>query len=184
MLMPQRPGAPRPGGAPAPRPMGSAPGLGQSQGYEDPMNMPEVAGGPQGQPNKGENPVLQALRTLSLYVATASQRQDPKAPQLAEALKGFVSTLSGGGEAAPQGPAAPAAPESPAPAGAPGQMIPAEGGNEQNIPMADGEPDMAPAKPGPRGMAFDPFSPKPAAKPAPKAKGKAKQNQKPAKVMF
>lgn len=160
----------------------SMPDMGQPQqeGYPDAAEMPELrAGGAFGGDQGGaDNPVLKAIRTLSMYVAAANSKQDPAAPQLGESLKSFVEGMLKGGAQAPM--AAPT--EGPGMAGGePGAIPPPGVGDASAVAPAAPAPGPAPMAPaGPGNMAFDPFT----APDEPMPSKKNVKKSKPTQILF
>jgi len=135
------------GGMPAPAPMEQGP-----QPYPSMDQMPEMTDTNAASMEGEDNPVMQALRTLTLYTSAAAKQGDPKADLLMQHLKGFVeSMLSEGGAPSSMDPNAMApaglggepaleAPASPmgAPAGAPpAPMGPESSAAETPMPSMD-----------------------------------------------
>lgn len=151
----------------------------QASPYPDASAILEANGAaPQGDMQGADNPVLHALRTLTLYTAAAKQNGDPTAESLIQHLKGFVESMMGG-QGAAQAPAG--ANGAPAPAQAPQPAQNPMGAPEMPTPsaMPMGEPGAAEAEApsmeaGASNMSFNPFE----APAEPKTDKKAKRNNK------
>lgn len=81
------------------------------------------------------NPVLDALQTLGMYAASLRDKGNPAA---AEAFKGFLEAIKGGGEGAAAGPEQSVMPPS---AGQPGPREPSGPEEGAGMPEEEEEPD-------------------------------------------
>lgn len=59
------------------------------------QQQPEAPGGDAGQAVP-ENPILEAVRTIAVYIAGLSEKGDPSAPALQQIMAQFVQTLQQG----------------------------------------------------------------------------------------
>lgn len=90
---------------PAPAPQAPAP-----QGQPG-QPMPQGQA-PQGKPVEADNPVVEAFKTIGMWVAAQAENGNPKATAMQEALRNLISVMMDKGMA----PGAPMAPNAPKPA--------------------------------------------------------------------
>lgn len=135
MMMQRTPQAPQAPAqqAPAPQPQAQAPG-GQPQGQ--PMGQaPQAAPGP-----KPDNVVVEAVKTLGMWIAAQAEQGNPQAPAMQEALRALLSSIMSktpAGPVAPQ-PQQPGAQTKPMPTGA--QQPAPQGGRSNSQPTSNVRP--------------------------------------------
>lgn len=131
--------APMPGqGQQAPAPQGQAP---MPQQGQQPQQKPQ-------DPQSEAQPVVEAFRTIAMFVKAQEEQGNPQAAQMQQAMSMLITAIQGQG---PQQPAAPQGPQAPMPQQAPAPQQPQSGAPRPQgggrVPMGRGvNPNVGTAK--------------------------------------